>query len=35
LAFEEGDRRENRVLAEDEAIRRDFLAQLEAISCYA
>lgn len=30
---EEGDRRENKVLAEDEAIPRDFLAQFDAISC--
>jgi hypothetical protein len=35
LAFEEeeGDRRENRVLAGDEATRKDFLAQFDAISC--
>jgi hypothetical protein len=34
FAFEEEeDRRENRVLAEDEANRKDFLAQFVAISC--
>ncbi|PNX62667.1 hypothetical protein L195_g061256, partial [Trifolium pratense] len=32
---EEGDRRDSRVLAEDEAIWKDFRAQFDAISCFS
>jgi hypothetical protein len=35
LAFEDGDRRDSRVLAEDEAIWKDFRAELDAISCFS